>query len=316
MAEPFVAPYGGIMTQSLEDEKEREAKLKDQQIEVTVNNTLETLRPESIFIRGVDNLSNDDIKAFIDYYLNFETVQDEENGFQYDPKPINDQITFRVQWINDSSVNIVFKSHEESAKALEAISITATNPNVPVAEVADTKEFTQEYISSIIQERETKPYSPTIQFQKKQNLLSRLAIGDEATPDGAPEEEKMDEDDSAVVLYARQSFQSDRKVKNAAAYSRYYLLHGEPERRPRYNDRRNNRGGRRDNNRRRNNRREEDEEEEDLFADKLRAEGGAPSRRRGRDRDDIEEDLFADKLRERQRDRSPVRNRSRSPMRD
>lgn len=316
MAEPFVAPYGGIMTQSLEEEKEREAKLKDQQIDVTINNTTETLRPESIFIRGVDNLSNDDIKSFVDYYLNFDVVEDEENGVQYIPKPIDDQITFRVQWINDSSVNMVFKDHEQSAKALAAISITASNPNtVAVTEVAENKEFTQEYVSSIIQERETKPYSPTIQFQKKQSLLTRLGADVEAAE---KEEEKMDEDDSAVILYARQSFQSDRKVKNAAAYSRYYLLHGEPERRPR-------RGGHRDNRRSqrpdRRNRGQEDEEE-DLFASKLRASGGARSRS-----NDDEEDLFADKLRERQRDRSPgrqnrrndrssYRNRSRSPMRD
>ena len=40
----------------------------------------------------------------------------------------------------------------------------------------------------------------------------------------------MEEDESSIELIIRQSFQSDRKVKNAREYSRYYLIHGEPER--------------------------------------------------------------------------------------
>lgn len=301
MTTPYVAPYGGLLTKTLDDEKEREEKLKEQQINVTVNDNLETLRPESIFIKGVDNLSTDDLKFFIDYYLNFETItkhDDEGNELlEYVAKPINDQLTFKIQWINDTSINVVFKTHEEAFKALSAISISS-NPNENQT-ISPPSELTSEYIADIIQERETKPYNPTIQFRKKQNLLNRLNSSEEK-PENVEDELKMDEDESAIVLYTRQSLQNDRKVKNASAYSRYYLLHGEPERKPkRFNDRQRQQRG---NRRRQSN-------DEDLFANKI---GG---NRRARD---DEEDLFADKLRN--RDRSPgreqTRARSRSPMRD
>lgn len=300
MDEP--APYGGLMTKTLDDEKEREARLIEQAIEVTVNNQTEVLRPEALHLRGVDSLSTEDIKAFIDYYTNYVVEEKEEivegegeviKKFVYEQLPLDEQITFKVQWINDSSVNIAFQSHEDSYKALKMISITSSNPNSAAPE---PKFNDQAYIADIVQERETKPFNPVIEFRKQQNLLNRLG-GDietnNATEKGANDESAgMDEDESSVVLFVRQSFQSDRKVKNASAYSRYYLLHGEPERKPyrkhKYRQREsiNSRGRERDS--------------EDLFADKLK------KRKNGKyENHEEEEDLFADKLR--QRDRSPSR---------
>lgn len=285
-----VAPYGGFLVKTLDDEKARDEELKQQQVEVQVNGTTETLRPEALVIRGVDNLSTDDIKYFIDYYLNFVEVAGED-GPKYEPKPVTEQIEFRIQWINDTSVSIVFQSHPQCKQALEALSILA---GPQAAEVA--ADFSEQYVASIIQERETKPYGPAKEFRQKQSLLSRL--------DSAAPADEMDQDQSAVVLYTRQAFQLDRKVKNAKLYLRYYLLHGEPERQRRP-------------------RRERVErepqpvvEDEDLFADRLRStepEGRRNRRDRNRHQGNTRnrsrspgEDLFAHKLRD--RERSPMRD--------
>ena len=135
------APYGGFMTRTIDEEKQQQEKLKEQQVEVVVNGTTETLRPEAIHFRGVDNLSTDDIKFFIDYYLNYR----EEDGDYV----ANDKIVwFRIRWIDDSNVNAIFKTHEDAILALNALSISA-GPN----SVEQKSDFSQEYVSSIVQER-------------------------------------------------------------------------------------------------------------------------------------------------------------------
>ncbi|OVF09941.1 hypothetical protein A9F13_03g00649 [Clavispora lusitaniae] len=268
------APYGGFMTRTIDEEKQQQEKLKEQQVEVVVNGTTETLRPEAIHFRGVDNLSTDDIRFFIDYYLNYR----EEDGDYV----ANDKIVwFRIQWIDDSNVNAIFKTHEDAILALNALSISA-GPN----SVEQKSDFSQEYVSSIVQERETRPYSASIAFHRSQEEKKReqdlFGEKKKQIEEEKKQQNDMEEDDSAVVLYARQSFQSDRKVKNAGAYSRYYLLHGEPDRtRPRV-----------PRNKRRGEYSRADDADEDLFASKLKTRG----------RDD-EEDLFASRLRE----RSPTR---------
>ncbi|CAH6720555.1 hypothetical protein CLIB1444_04S02718 [[Candida] jaroonii] len=304
MEEP--TPYGGVLVQSIVEEKEREQKLIDQAVEVNINGQVETLRPESIFLKGVDSLSTDNIKGFVDYYVNYEyvkvpkdtkpaeaetkegetaegeaqdtemSVDDIEYVEKLQEKPFDEVLKFRVQWINDTSVNVVFETHEAAIQALKSLSISG-NPN----------NNQEEELNELVQERETKPYNPTIEFQKKSSLANRLGLEEK-------KDEGMEEDETSLHIVTRLSLQSDRKIKNASAYSRYYLIHGEPERRPRYNGRgrgrgrggRGGRGGRRN------------ERDYDLFADKLR--GEEP------------EDLFAEKLRN--RDRSP--DRDRSPMRD
>lgn len=269
------------MTRTLDAEKEQEEKLKQQRAEISINGETQTLRPEALHVRGVDNLSTDEIKAFVDYYLNYS--KNETTG-QYEVT--GNLISFRVQWIDDTNVNIVFNTHDEAKAALQALSISS-GPN----SVELNDDFSQEYVSSIVQERETRPYNPSIEFHRYQKEMQKLAQSEEDRDlfeqkkeqhdKEADEGVEMDEDESSVVLYVRLSLQSDRKVKNAAAYSRYYLLHGEPDRlKPKLP--RNSGRGRgtftRDNG-------------EDLFADKLKS-----SRSR---RDADEEDLFADKLRER-----------------
>lgn len=302
MEEPMEpAPYGGLMVKTIEDQNEQERKLQELAVEITVNGQQEVLRPEAIHIRGVDSLSTQNIEAYINYYVNYEfqqeTGDDGEVKVTHEAKPFESQLKFRVQWINDTSVNIAFTTHEDAVEALTKISITSANPAIIPAEEPSIPAVTE-----LIQERETKPYTPVIEFQKKLDLSHRLGISTEKKDD---ESNGMDEDESALVVHARMSFQSDRKVKNAAVYSRYYLLHGEPERKPRYKNHRQRRPNRRENS-----------GGDDLFANKLRG-----SRRDRYKEEDEEEDLFAHKMKARQRsrspnrDRNPVRDRSRSPVR-
>lgn len=282
MDEP--APYGGLLTKTLDDEKEQENTLKQQAITVSVNGAPETIRPEALHIRGVDNLSTDDIKAYVDYYINYnvaESMDDEEPV--YEQLPYEQLSPFRVQWINDSSVNIVFKTHSAAAAALSRLSVSA-GPLVDAHDVPT--DLTEEYVSQLVQERECKPYAAIENFKKKISLASRL--GEKTEQDAAEAEEER-----TVELFVRLAFQTDRKVKNAAAYSRYYLFHGEPDRSaPLYRQReRRGRGRGRGGARGRSGGRNK-EDEPDLFADRLDHRSRAD-----------EEDLFA----ERMRDRSPTR---------
>lgn len=270
------------MTRAIDEENDREEKLKLQQVEVSINGESHILRPEALHIRGVDNLSSNDIQAFVDYYVNYTKT---ESGYE----AASEIKWFRVQWIDDSNVNVVFKTHEDANFGLNKLSISS-GPNA--TEDLKSSEFSQEYVLSIVQERESKPYNPTIEFHKYQNEMKKLAQGDDEKDLFESKKEKvqkereevsqMDEDETSVVLYVRNSLQSDRKVKNAAAYSRYYLLHGEPDRlRPRRQP--NGVQGRGDFSR------ELATDQGDLFADKLKI----------RAEREIDDDLFAHKLRER-----------------
>ncbi|ODV73450.1 NCBP3 domain-containing protein CYBJADRAFT_167499 [Cyberlindnera jadinii NRRL Y-1542] len=61
----------------------------------------ELLRPNSLFLRGVDNLSEKDIKSYVKRY-------------------VSDH--FKFEWINDSSLNIVFEENEQASNALKSLS--------------------------------------------------------------------------------------------------------------------------------------------------------------------------------------------------
>ncbi|KAI5964252.1 uncharacterized protein KGF55_002194 [Candida pseudojiufengensis] len=291
MNQPEVAPYGGFIVKSLEDEKANEAKIEELSIEVDYNGTVQKIRPEAFKLNGVDNLSTEEIKSYIDYYLNYTVTQDEENGeLKYNQIPFDDQITFRVEWIDDSNVVIVFKTNQDQINALRQIRRIATTLD----------ENDPNFINEVIQEVDAKDYNPIIQFRKSQSLSNRLGL-----PEKDPNEvTSIEEDETSIELKIRQAFQSDRKVKNASQYSRYYLVHGEPERdlhprRHKHHHRRSRRDG------------ESIEikanepEEEDLFADKLKGNNGRKTEIRNGD--DEEEDLFANKLKK-TRSRSPTRN--------
>ncbi|CCG21931.1 hypothetical protein CORT_0B02130 [Candida orthopsilosis Co 90-125] len=286
MTEPEVAPYGGFIVKTLEDEKANEAQLEELAIEVEYNGTTQKLRPEALRLNGVDNLSTEEIKSYVDYYLNYTTSRNEElDKIEYNQIPFDEQITFRVEWIDDSNVNVVFKTNQDNLRALRQLS------RDPI-EIDDNDST---FINEVIQERRAKDYNPIISFRSSQSLSNRLGLKEKAKDN---EQEGMIEDESSIELRIRQSFQSDRKVKNASQYSRYYLIHGEPER------------PRRSRPIHRHRRREpeilakKEEEQEDLFADKLK-QGRSSSREQAIDEE--EEDLFADKLK-RSRSRSPTRS--------
>lgn len=260
------------MTRTIDDENSQKELLKSQEVAVTVGDASETLRPNALHVRGVDNLSTADIEAFVNFYINY-TYENDTYTQQDTP------VWFRVQWVDDTSANLVFRTHSDAAGALQKLALEFTPvENTPTEE----SPFSPEYLAAVVTERTAQPYEPTIAFHKHLEHLKSVAEDDlflEKRAQKVDAAEKMDEDGSAVVLHIRQAFESDRKLKNASAYSRYYLLHGEPDR---------TRPPRRRNERGRGAYTRKDTEDEDLFAEKL---GKQPRR--------DEDDLFADRMRER-----------------
>ncbi|KAG7660944.1 uncharacterized protein J8A68_005619 [[Candida] subhashii] len=309
MSESEVAPYGGYLVKTLDEEKEREELLKQQSIDINVNGHPEIIRPEALHLQGVDSLSTDDIKSYIDYYLNYSHVVDDtdDEGIHkvvYQQLPIDEQLIYKVEWINDSSVNIRFQTHKDCSKALKGLSIIPSNPNIETSEKQLESLDDHTYVSSIIQQREGKPYNPIIRFRKQQNLLNRLGLEAEQAKEQF-ESGDMEEDESSVVIYLRQAFQSDRKVKNASQYSRYYLIHGEPERKP-YKPRHKRRDRPSSNRQNQSKEQHEENDDQDLFAGRLAQVGSRRSRESSSQPTD-DDDLFAHKMKNRERSRSPMR---------
>lgn len=291
------APYLGFIVQDAIDQKTKEDLLTKQAIEVVLENgNTDVIRPESIFLKGVDNLSTDDIKSFINYYVNFAVEKSEADEVEY--KEVS-QIPFKVQWINDTLANIVFDSHD-----MVRIAFSKLSPE----EIVTEPEFVSNgaYVQELVKMRPTYPYAPVEPFKKTQSLFARI---DKPKVD----DNVMDDESLEPLLQMRQLLQSDQKVAGASKYSRYYLFNGDPERhntwyRPR---------------RRHDTDNEEQEErhvdrndDEDLFADRIqgsRRSRGDRSNRRGREpaNQDDDTDLFADRLREKSPSRANERSRER-----
>lgn len=261
-----VAPYSGFLTRTADAERA--------QTQITVNGTPETLRPEAVRLRGVDRFSTNHIKLYVDYHLNYT----DDDGV-YTAR--RDQEAFRIQWIDDTSANVVFGSHAAARRALEALGMCAV-PEPLYAGSDGAAGFAAEYAAELVQEREARPYEPTIAFHKHQQEAERAALPESERDlfetkrlQKEREREALDEDGLETLLFVRILFQLDRKVKNAAVYSRYYLLHGEPDRAAARAERAKSRG--------------DFARDDDLFADKL-LQAQEP-----------EEDLFAWKMDSRRR---------------
>ena len=279
------------MTRTIDSENEQKDLLAKQLVEVGVNGTTETLRPDAVHVRGVDNLSTAEIEAFVNLYLNHDYESPEY-------VVLGEPILFRVQWIDDLNANVIFKTHADALIALQRLSEEWPGvENSTGNAVAESPLFSQEYLAALVEERRARLYAASIPFFRHQKHLKELAEGQDLfeAKKAEIEEQKateMEEDGSSVVLYIRQALQSDRKVKNAAAYSRYYLLHGEPDRtKPRPRREAGEERGRGAYAR-------EEDDGQDLFAEKIKS---TTEKKRA---DDIEEDLFASRLRE----RSPARH--------
>lgn len=301
------APYGGFMTRTVDKENEQKKKLDSQRVAVEFDGKADVLRPEGIRVRGVDKLATNDIKAYVDYYLNFQSV-----GETFEP--LQDKKTYRIQWIDDNNVNLIFRTHEDAVFALKSLvndsmdiespldivgnsmeGINSQNDMEVEGENTEAKTLSPEYVNQLLIEREAKSFAPSLSLRKylKDQKLANTEdlFQSKKSEKEAEEEKKLEVEGSSVTFFIRMALRSDQKVQNAASYSRYYLLHGEPDRsrRPRRERAEQTRGRfQRD-----------DAEEGDLFLDKL------ASLEETRARKDREEDLFADRMRE----HSPSRRR-------
>lgn len=284
------------MTRTVDEENEQKRKLEEQKVAVELNGQPDTLRPEALHVRGVDNLSTNDIKMYVDYYINYTRLGDEF-------EPVPERTEYRVQWIDDSNVNLVFKTHEAAVTVLQALveepfqlnarvdsndamNVELADPSVVANGEQQTPSLSPEYLAEVLLERSAKLYAQSIDLKKftdKQKVAaSEELFESKKLEKDAMDVEKLEEEGTSVALYIRQSVQSDRKVENAAAYSRYYLLHGEPDRSRKPRRRGDNRGQFQ----------REKSNDEDLFQDKLSSYKDRKAQK------EVEEDLFADRLRE------------------
>lgn len=218
-----------------------------------VQDSLETLnvRDSALFLRGVDNLLLKDIRTYLDHYLKDAILSPDQR--------VN---TFFLEWVNDSSVCVVFNDADSCSKALNLLS----------------DRYEESSSLSHLEERQAKTYYFPGNEQKE----------------GA----------DTVAFYIRVALVTDKKEKNAADKSRYYLLHGEPDRRDRPTRRRRGGGIARP---------VRGKGDEDLFADKLPSLAQSKDLWRPEKEEEEEEDLFPNfKPRNRSRSRSPRRDRSRS----
>src|ERR1700730_16262023 len=63
----------------------------------------EDVRPEAVHIRGVDNLSTEDVTLYVT-----QLFQEED---------------FKIEWIDDTSLNVVYSSAEIAISAIQALSL-------------------------------------------------------------------------------------------------------------------------------------------------------------------------------------------------
>lgn len=73
------------------------------------------VRPEALFLRGVDELSPRNIKLYIDRYV--------KPDYSFANKDKYESLNYKIEWINDTSLNIVFNDLESATIALERLSL-------------------------------------------------------------------------------------------------------------------------------------------------------------------------------------------------
>lgn len=165
-----------------------------------------TLVPHKVHLRGLDTMTPDDVQAYVR-----EHVGAAGTANTYD----------RIEWIDDSSANLVFASETAAAAAVTALCAMPIDDatQLPVGELLPARPYTARVLAA--------------------QAAAQAAPGRETdTAPPAP---------TGLPLQVRFAVASDKKLVGAAARSRFYLLHPEydPEERQRFrNRRRDDRGGR------------------------------------------------------------------------
>lgn len=164
-------------------------------------------RPNALLLLGVNTLNTKEIKWYIDHYI--------RPDYSFQTRDKYTQFSYKLEWVNDNSLNIVFTSKEKGAEGAQEALKLLTDESID----ADSIPSTQERIA---------------------RTFVRGEDDEQANNDNSnnPEPEQ-------IIMSVRQSLYGDKKVKNARVYSRYYLLHGEPERTERMPAARNRYRGRR-----------------------------------------------------------------------
>ncbi|QPG73832.1 hypothetical protein FOA43_001147 [Brettanomyces nanus] len=153
-------------------------------------------RPNALLLRGVESLDTRAIKYYVDAYV--------KPGYSFANRDLFAMFNYKLEWVNDESINIVFISGEQAPEGAQEALKRLTDDSVDLDSLTPTDE------------RSAKP------FQKEKDDKESNETADTGFVLAAPQPDDF-------RLTVRQSFYGDRKVKNARIYSRYYLMHGQPD---------------------------------------------------------------------------------------
>ncbi|GMG36566.1 unnamed protein product [Ambrosiozyma monospora] len=194
--------------QSLLQEQQREQDLLQ---DPTVND-LDEPRPNALLLKGVDNLDTKAIKLYVDSIL--------KPDYDFNDREKYAKFNYKLEWINDESINIVFDQPDGALEALQLLSFVETTPEQQDKNQANVD---PQSVQELQEKQELKLITPLLNIPSTQERAAQPY-----KKVGMATEEKPTQDNVHLVI--RQSFYGDRKVKNAKVYSKYYLIHGEPGR--------------------------------------------------------------------------------------
>ncbi|GME85820.1 unnamed protein product [Ambrosiozyma monospora] len=184
---------------------QQQSHLQDQQQQreqdLLQDPTVNDPRPNALLLKGVDSLDTKAIKLYIDSIL--------KPDYDFNDREKYAKFNYKLEWVNDESINIVFDQPDGALEALQLLSFVEPTPeqqdqnqaNIGLQSVQEPEEKQEPNLIKPslnipnTQERAAQPY-------KKVRM---------------PNEEKSTQD--SVHLVIRQSFYGDRKVKNAKVYS-------------------------------------------------------------------------------------------------
>lgn len=175
--------------------------------------------PNKLHIRGVDDLSTNELKSYLDQHI--------KPGYSFSKKEEYKHLFYRLEWINDSELNVNFVSEDPTLAQLgaaEAIKHLAFHV-AEEGELAPLDPLQERRCWDLL--RVTDGKSAGKQVLKSDIAMQYAITSGLQQPLEETGEEKPTVSDP-VTLFVRYATPSDRKIANSKEQSRYYLIHGEP----------------------------------------------------------------------------------------
>lgn len=193
-----------------------------------------------LHLRGVDDLSTNEIKSYLDQHV--------KPGYSFAKRDQFLHLVYRLEWINDSELNVVFTNEDQKLAhwgATEALKRLEKKED-GVLDSGDPSPLQERRCWDLLRVVEGQGKGKAVKVSADAaRALATINTSDEThvdqdvdgvegtnlTPlaDAAPVTETNVVVSDPVALFVRYATSEDRKVANSKEQSRYYLLHGEPK---------------------------------------------------------------------------------------